>query len=129
MGVALGDRHVVREVDVLDRAQQTDALVERALERLAAGDETGAASALVDHGGGDGLGEVRGAGRCAARVDQRCAAVVAVEQLVTGQVDRMIGRELAVDERARLADLDRVVAAVVLRELLLDDVGFDRDAR
>ena len=74
------------------------------------------------------LGEVvRAAG--AAGVDQADAAHVAVGDLVAGQVDRMIaGRQLAVDLLVRLAELQRVVAAVVLRQLLLDDVGLDGHA-
>ena len=41
----------------------------------------------------------------------------------------MVGGQLVVDELAGLAvALERVVAAVVLGQLLLDDVGLDRDA-
>ena len=122
-----GDGHRRIQEDVLDRVEQRDAVLQRPLERLAAGDEAGAAGALVDHGGGDGLLQVVLAGR-AARVDQGDAAVVAVEDLVAGQVDRMVGGQLLVDFLGGLAELQRVVAAVVLRLLLLDDVRAEGDA-
>src|SRR5262245_15525057 len=44
---ASGDRDFVAEVDVLDRVQEGDAVLARALERLAAGDQPHAAAALV----------------------------------------------------------------------------------
>ena len=51
----------------------------------------------------DGLGQVALAGRRAARVDQRRAAHVAVDDLLAGEVDRVVGRQLLVDELVRLA--------------------------
>ena len=45
------DRHFLRQVDVLDRVEERRALLHRALERLASGDEAHAARALVDDGG------------------------------------------------------------------------------
>ena len=66
--------------------------------------------------------------RFAARIDQAGAAHVAVRDLVARQVDRMIAREIRVHLLVRLAEVDRVVAAVVLGQLLLDDVGLDRHA-
>ena len=56
------------------------------------------------------------------------AAHVAVRELVARQVDRVVGRQLRIDRLVRLAEVERVVAAVGLRQLLLDDVGLDRDA-
>ena len=56
------------------------------------------------------------------------AAHVAVHHLPAGEVDRVVGGELLVDERVGLAELEGVVAAVVLGQLLLDDVGLDGDA-
>src|SRR3954449_5906882 len=132
-GLRLCDRDLGRQVDVLDRPQQLGALVDRALERLAARDQAHAAGALVDDRGPDGLGAVALPGGRAAAVDEARAAHVAVDDLVAGEVDRMVGRELRVDALvdlavARLLRPDRLVAAVVLRELLLDDVRLDRDA-
>ena len=50
-------------------------------------------------------------------------------ELPTTQVDGVVAREAVVHGGVRLAvALERVVAAVVRRQLLLDDVGFDRDA-
>src|SRR5476649_2350695 len=45
-----GDRDGAVQIDVLDRVQQPDALVHRALKRFAAGDQPHAARALVDDG-------------------------------------------------------------------------------
>src|SRR5687768_17687673 len=47
------------QVDILDRIQQLDALAHGALEGFAAGDQAGAAGALVDHGGADRLAQDR----------------------------------------------------------------------
>ena len=68
------------------------------------------------------------AGR-AAGIDQSGAAHVAVRHLITGEIDRMIAREIGIDLLVRLSEVQRVVAAVVLRQLLFDDVGLDRDAQ
>src|SRR5258708_23189228 len=56
--IALGDGDFWAEVDVLDRVQELDAFFHGALEGFAAGDEAGAAGALVDDGGGARLFEV-----------------------------------------------------------------------
>jgi 3-methyl-2-oxobutanoate hydroxymethyltransferase len=53
-----GDGDAGIEVDVLDEVEELDALLHRALEGLAAGDEAAAAGALVDDGGLDRFGEV-----------------------------------------------------------------------
>ena len=58
----------------------------------------------------------------------RRAAHVAVGHLVARQVDRVVAGQLRVDRLVRLAEVERVVAAVVLGQLLLDDVGLDRHA-
>src|ERR1700712_5085885 len=71
---SLRDRDVRVEVDVLDGLQQLDALGARPLERLAAGDQAGAARALVDDRRADRLGEVGVARGGAAAVDQARAS-------------------------------------------------------
>ena len=120
----------LQEVPVLDRVQQLHAFLERTLERLATRDQTHAAGALVDHRRPDRVVQIVVA-RCAAAVDETDLAHVAVHELPAAPVDRVVGRQLAVDLLVRLAEaLERgvVVAAVQLGELLLDDVGLDRDA-
>src|SRR6202008_558656 len=84
--VQLSDGDVGAEVDVLNGVEELDAFFHGALESFAAGDEAGAARALVDDGGGDGFFEVVGAGSAAAVYEAR-AAHVAVGDLVAGQVD------------------------------------------
>src|SRR4051794_16711424 len=81
-----GDRDGLVQVDVLDRVQERHALVHGALERLAAGDQAGAAGALVDDRGLDRLGEVALAGGGAARVDEGRPAAVAVDDLPAAEV-------------------------------------------
>ena len=103
----LRDRDVRREVDVLDGVEDLDALGHRPLERLAARDQAGAARALVDHRRADGLGLVGVLGGRAARVDQARAAHVAARHLVAAEVDRVVGRELVVDEVVGLAEAER----------------------
>ena len=100
---------------------------------LRPGDQAGAARALVHDGRAHGLGQVAVARRRAARVDERDAAGVAVEELVAREVDRVVARQVRVDLLVRLPVrpavlVEHVVAAVVLGQLLLDDVGLDRHA-
>src|SRR4249919_3674112 len=64
------------QVDVLDRVEELHAFGHRALKRLAPGDQTGTARALVDHRRAHRLGEVVLPGS-ATRVDQRGTAHVA----------------------------------------------------
>src|SRR5215831_1209518 len=60
LGVASGDRHVLAEVDVLDRVQQLDSILHRPLKRFPPRDEAHPAGPLVDHRGRHRLGEVVG---------------------------------------------------------------------
>src|SRR5258708_5147505 len=127
--IALGDGDFWAEVDVLDRVQELDAFFHGALEGFAAGDEAGAAGALVDDGGGDGFFEVVGAGSAAA-IDEAGAAHVAGGDLIAGQVDWMIADEGGIDALVEfavvgIAHVQRRIAAVIFRELLLDDVRLD----
>src|SRR6266576_1165886 len=126
---ALGDGDFGAKVDVLDGVEELDAFLHGALEGFSAGDKAGAAGALVDHGGGYGFFDVVGAGRAAA-IDQACAAHVAVGHLVARQIDGMVAAEIGVDALvefavAGIADVERRIAAVIFRELLLDDVRLD----
>src|SRR6266852_4714027 len=126
---ALCDSDFGAQVDVLDGVEELDAFLHGALEGFAAGDEASAASALVDDGGGYGFFEVVGTGGAAA-VDEASAAHVAVGDLIAGQVDGMIAGEIGVDALVEfavtgIAHVEGLIAAVILRELLLDDVGFD----
>src|SRR6266852_2716875 len=129
---ALCDSDFGAQVDVLDGVEELDAFLHGALEGFAAGDEASAASALVDDGGGYGFFEVVGTGGAAA-VDEASAAHVAVGNLVAGQVDGMIAGEIGVDALvefavAGIAHVEGLIAAVIFREFLLDDVGFDGHA-
>ena len=70
---------------------------------------------------------------CAAAVDQSGAAHVAVGDLVAAEIDGMIAGQVGVDALvefavAGIAHVERRVAAVILREFLFDDVGFDGHA-
>ncbi len=128
----LGDGDFGAEIDVLNRVEEFYPLVHWALEGFAAADEAGAAGALVDDGGGDRFLEiVRAAG--AAAVDESRAAHVAIRDLIAAEINGVIAREVGVDALiefavAGIADVERLIAAVIFRELLLDDVGFDGDA-
>src|SRR6266851_1193889 len=129
---ALGGGDFGAQVDVLDGIEKLDAFLHGALEGFAAGDETGAAGALIDDGGGYGFFEVVCAGSAAA-VDQAGAAHIAVGDLIAGQVDGMIAAEVGVDAFVELAvagiaHVQRGIAAVIFRELLLDDVRLDGHA-
>ena len=120
------------QVDILDDVEELDAFLHGALEGLAAGDEAGTASALVDDGGGNGFFEVIGAGSAAA-VDEAGAAHVAVGDLIASQVDGVIAGEIGVDALikfavAGIAHIEGLVAAVIFGELLLDDIGLDGHA-
>ena len=53
-----GDSDVLAEINVLNRIQQFDALIHRALKCFASGDKSGAAAAFVDNGGADRFGQI-----------------------------------------------------------------------
>ena len=112
--------------------QELGSLLDRTLEGLATGDQSRAAGTLVDDRRADRLGEIVGTGGSSA-IDEAGAAHVAVHDLVAAKVDRVIGGELGVDALVELpvaggTGVECLEAAVVLGELLLDDVGLDRDA-
>ena len=96
--------------------QQGDAVLHRTLEGLAAADKPHAPGALVDHGRRDGLLQVRGPARLAARVDQAHAAHIAVGHLIAAEVDGVVRSQLRVDLVAGLAEADGPETAVVRRE-------------
>jgi hypothetical protein len=95
-------------------------------------DRAHAAAAFVDDRRAHGFGQVAGAFRLAAGVDQPDAAHVAVGNLIAHEIDRVVTTELFVNQLAGLAIrfaeflLDRHITAVALRQLLLDDVGLNR---
>ena len=129
---ALSDRDFLGQVDVLNRVQEFRTFFNGALESLAARDKPLATGALVDDGRLDRFGEVVAARR-ASRVDQTDAAHVTVSHLVAGKVDGVVGSEVGVHTLVdfavrRLGLLDGEVTAIVLWQLLLDDVGTDCDA-
>jgi hypothetical protein len=117
------------QVNVLDCIHECDAVFPRFLESFASENQTHAASAFINESGFDGFGKIGVALRFAARVNERNLAHVAVRDLVTAKIDRVIGRELRVNEWVRLTVLGCQVAAVVGRKLLLDDVGLKRNAQ
>ena len=106
---------------------QSGTFVDWTLEGLAAHDQTLATGTLVDNGSTHGLREVARTLGLTTRVDEADFAGVTVRDLPTTQVNGVVRRELAVDERVGLADLHGVVAAIVFGLLLLDDVGLDGD--
>src|SRR5207245_2182338 len=128
-GEPVGDGYLVHQVNVLDRIQQRHAVFERSLEGLAPGDQAHPAGPLVDDGGLNRLLEIVVPHRGAARVDQAAAAQVAVDDLVAGEVDRMVGGQLVVDLGGGLAEFQDLKAPVGLRQFLLDDVGLDADSQ
>src|SRR6202020_196632 len=101
-----GDRDLFVQVDVLNAVDEGGALGQRALEGLAADNEAHAPGPLVDHRGADGLGQVAVALGLAAGVDQADAAGVAVDDLPAGEVDRVLGRQLVVDQGGGPAEAD-----------------------
>ena len=127
-----GDGDFRAEVDVLDGVKELDAFAHGTLKSFAAGDESCAASALVDDGGGDSFLKIVGAGS-AAGVDEAGAAHVAVGDLIAREVDGVIAAEIGVDALIKfavtgIADVECGVSAIIFGELLLDDVGLDGDA-
>ena len=82
----------------------------------------------------DGVFQIALAFGFAAAVDQAGAAHVTVRHLVAAEIDRMIAGQFGVNALvqfavARAAGVQRFEAAVVLRQLLLDDVGLDGHAQ
>ena len=128
----LGDGDFGAEVDVLDGVEELDAFLHGALEGFAAGDEASAAGALVDDSSSDGFLEIVCAGSAAA-VNQASATHVAIGDLIARQIDGMIAAEVGVNTLVKLAVagiayVESLVAAVIFRKFLLDDVGLDGHA-
>jgi hypothetical protein len=114
----------------LDCIEELDPVLHRALERLPTRNQTHAACSLVDDRRERGVRKVLGAAR-PARIDQARTTEVTIRHLVTAQVDRVFAGQLGVDTLVELAvtrtaGVQGLVAAVVLRKFLLDDVGLDR---
>src|SRR5271163_5277800 len=129
---ASGDGNFLAQVHILNGVEEFNPFLHGPLEGFASGDEAGAAGALVDDGGGYGFGEVVLAGGAAA-VDEAGTAHVAIRKLIAAEIDGVIAGEFGVDALVKLAvagiaHLQRGIAAVIFRELLLDDVGLDGDA-
>ncbi len=132
MTFALRDGDFFVEVNVLNGVQEFSAFIDVALESLTTRDESLATGALVDDGGLNGFCEVVVARRTT-RVDEADTTHVAIRHLVAGEVDGVIGAQVGVHALVdltvgRFGLLDSEVATVVLRKLLLDDVGTDGDA-
>src|SRR5262245_47694295 len=89
----LGDADLLAEIHVLDRLEERDPLLLWPLERLAAADEPHAARALVDDRRLHRLDHVVVARRPAA-VDEPDPPHVAVHDLIAGEIDRVIRRQL-----------------------------------
>ena len=128
-----GDGDLFAEVNVLNRIEELYAVFHRALERLAARDKPRASRALIDHSRQCGVGKIVFAARTA-RIDEPCATQVAIGNLVAAEVDGMVARQLGVDALVELAvagaaRVERLVATVILGELLLDDVRLNRARR
>src|SRR5262249_23326254 len=101
------------------------------LESFAAGDEAGAAGPLVNYGGGHGFFEIIFAGSAAA-VDEPRAAPETVGHLIAAEIDGVVAGQLGVDALVEpsvtgIAHIQSLVAPVILRQLLLDDVGLNGD--
>ena len=112
--------------------QEPGSFIHRPLKCFAAGDKPGASSPLIDDGCGDCLCKVVGSGG-SATVNETCSAHIAVGHLITAKINRVITGELTVDPFVKLAVagctcVEGLEASIVLRKLLLDDVGLDRDA-
>jgi len=128
----LGNRYLWAEIDILDGMEELGSLFHRTLESLATGNHSRATGAFVDNGCLDGIFEVVGS-RGTARVDEAGPSHVAVDNLVTAEVDRMVGGELGVDPLielavAGIAGVESLISAIVLRKLLFDNVRFDSDS-
>ncbi len=121
-------------VHVLNRVQQLHTFRKGPLKKLSeAGNEPGASGPFVNAAVTTASSKSF-APEAPAAVDQSCAPHVTIRDLVAAKIDRMIAREFRIDALvkfpvARVAHVQRLVAAVVLGQLLLDDVRFNRHAQ
>lgn len=113
--VGSGDSDILIQVYVLDGAYHLHSFVEGALEGLATQDEAHTAGAFIDDGSEDGIGHIGSAFAFAAAVDEANATIVAIDQLVTREVDRVIVGmgQPGVDQRRGLAMFGGEIAAVI----------------
>src|SRR4029079_14619051 len=131
----LSNSDLVAEINVLDRVQQLHAFAHRALKRLATRDQSHAAAALVNHCRANRLSQITRALRFAARIDQAATTHVTVCHLVAHEIDRIVSGQLLINElvglsvRAPQSLFSSLVAAVSLRQFLLNDVSLDGHAQ
>jgi len=125
MELSLGHGHGFIFEDVLNRVQQLDSFLHGFLECLPPGNEPHPACSLIDDGGSNCVGQIVLAG-CAARVDEPNPPHVAVDDLVASPVNRVIGRELFVNQRMGLAEFEDLISAIRRRLLLFDNIRLDR---
>lgn len=95
--------------------------MQRYLKRFATGDEPHSTGALVDDGGAHRIVQIVRA-RFTAGVDHVGLSHKAIRHLIAHQVDGVRAGQIAIDFRMGLAELQRVIAAVIHRHLLLDDI-------
>lgn len=88
--MALCDGDIFIQVDVLDGLDKIDTVSEGALEGFTAQDEAHTAGAFVDDGRDDRVLFIGVAFAFSAAVDHTDAAAVAVEDLIAGEVDRVV---------------------------------------
>ena len=129
-----GQGYGLIEVDVLYSVQNLNTLLHRALEGLASRDEAHATRTLVDNCRAYRVLHIAGTFGLTARVDQSGAAHVAIEHLVTAEVDRMLGGQFGINALIQFAirasaSVERLVAPIVGGKFLLDDVSLDGDAQ
>jgi len=126
-----GHRHVLAQVDILNRMEEFDALFHGLLKCLATCYQAHSSGPLVNHRRLDHLGQIVLAGG-ASGIDQSDPSHVVVHHLIPRQVNRMFPIELRVHLLVELAKtsllVQGLIAAISHGRLLLNNIGLNRRA-
>src|SRR5207245_2167566 len=112
---------------ILNGVEQPNALFHWPLKGFASGDQTHAASALVNNRRQHRVLQVGCAFGFAATVNQPSAAHVAIRHLIAAKVDGMVARQLGIDPFVEFtvtgsASAEGLEPTIILRQLLLYDI-------
>src|SRR5258708_16790470 len=119
----LRNRNILIQVYVLYGLDHVDPFGEGALEGFAAQDQAHSTGPFVDDGGEDGICHIGSAFAFPAAIDETYAAGVAVEHLVTGEVDGIVigMRQFGIDQEGGLSMLSGAGATLVRWRIWFDD--------
>ena len=112
-----------RGVNILYGVDQLHAVAHRFFKRFTTENQPHPARTLIDDRRTYGIRQVSFTARRATGVNQSGASHIAVRQLITDQIDRILRGQLAIDAIVSVTKVHRLIAAVIFRHFLLHDIS------